>query len=320
MSGFLNNKIFAARDPLPAPTGVVDTDKLCALDLAKLLLLAAIWGGSFILMRLVVPELGSLLTASLRIIFAGLALLVFAHIRKIPLQWRTNIKIYALSGLLGALLPFALFCYASGYLPAAFSALFNAACPLFVALFSLLWLNESLSLRTLAGLLLGALGVLVLVGSCVLLHSRLTLLAALACIAAPACFALSGIMIKRYTCAYNPGRAHKIIEPLPLAVGSMVAAALMCLPILPLLLPAQLPSPSSILWLLTLALLPSALAQIIFIPLLSKIGPTRAMSVSFLIPLFSLIGGVVFLQESLPLSSLGGGFMVLAATALILKR
>ncbi|HWV14639.1 MAG TPA: DMT family transporter [Cellvibrio sp.] len=299
---------------------MTDSNPLSALDLAKLLLLAAIWGGAFILMRLVVPELGALLTASLRIIVAGLALLLFAYLRQIPLQWRANIKVYALSGLLGALLPFALFCYASSYLPAAFSALFNAACPLFVALFSLLWLNESLNLRTLAGLLLGAFGVLVLVGSCVLLHSRLTLLAALACIAAPACFALSGIIIKRYSCANNLQRAHKIIEPLPLAVGSMVAAALMCLPILPFLLPAQLPSPLSILLLLTLALLPSALAQIIFIPLLAKIGPTRAMSVSFLIPLFSLVGGVLFLQESLPLSSLGGGLMVLTATALILKR
>ena len=289
--------------------------KLCATDIVKLGLLAAIWGASFVAMRIAVQETGALLAALLRVVVAAIALTVFAQIKQIPLQWRGRRKPYALVGLFGAALPFALFSYASLYLPAAFSALLNATCPLFVALFSILWLQERLTLYKLLGLILGMAGVWLMMATALLPQNKFNWLALIACLLGPACFAISAIVIKLNSCAQNSDGIH----PLAMAAGSMIIASAMMLPILPFALPPQLPSAQSLGFILALGLLPSALAQVIFIPLIGKIGPTRAMSVSFLIPLFSIIWGLILLQEAIPLVSLLGGGAVIAATALMLK-
>lgn len=300
-----------------AATG--DCAKLSGVDIAILGALAAIWGASFIVMRLVVPELGSILTANLRIVIAALALLMFAYINQTTLDWQRNIKVYALAGLFGAVLPFALFCYAAQYLPAAISALLNATCPLFGALFAILWRTESLTVRKLAGLLMGVTGVILLFGADALFDNRPRLLAVFACLGAPACFALSATIIKLHTCSKSRLSKHDRITPIAMATGSMVAAGAIVLPVTPLFLPQHMPSPTTWALVAVLALIPSALAQILFIPLVTKIGPTRAMSVSFLIPLFSMLWGFLFLQESIGIFSALGGLTVLTATGLILK-
>lgn len=296
---------------------IVSTNSLSRLDIAKLGLLAAIWGGSFIGMRIAVPEVGTLLSASLRVVLAAIALFAFSYLNQIPLHWQRNVKAYAAAGLFGAALPFALFSYAAQHLPAALSALFNATCPLFGALFSMLWLKEQLSMRKLAGLLLGVAGVWLLAGGGKLLDTQPTFLAAIACLLGPACFAISGVIVKHYTCTQKIGSTR--IEPLAMATGSMLAASIMLLPSVPFSLPSQIPSPSALMAVLALALFPSALAQIMFIPLVARIGPTRAMSVSFLIPLFSMLWGFLFLHESIGILCLAGGTTVLAATALVIK-
>ncbi|GGY69570.1 membrane protein [Cellvibrio zantedeschiae] len=285
------------------------------LDFARLGLLAAIWGASFIAMRASVPELGTLLATIGRVSLAAIALVLFSHLNKIPLQWKRHYRAYFLAGLFGAALPFALFSYAAHYLPAALSALLNATCPLFGALFSMLWLAEKLSARKLIGLLLGLAGVWMLVGARSLFANNPTSLSLIACLLGPACFAISGVVIKYYSCSKKENR----IEPLAMATGSMVAASLILLPALPFSLPAQFPSYPAIGLVAALALFPSAFAQIIFIPLVARIGPTRAMSVSFLIPLFSMIWGFLFLDEVIGISCVLGGFAVLAATGLVVK-
>lgn len=291
--------------------------RLSRLDVVKLGLLAAMWGASFIGMRIAVPEVGTLLSATLRIALAAIALLLFAHINQIPLNWQRNLKAYTAAGLFGAALPFALFSYAAQHIPAALSALLNATCPLFGAFFSMLWLAERLSLRKLVGLMIGVGGVWWLVGGGSLLQTQPTLLSVMACLISPACFAISGVIVKHHTCTQK--LSINRIEPLAMATGSMLAASLMLLPTLPFSLPTQIPSGMAIALVVALALFPSALAQIMFIPLVAKIGPTRAMSVSFLIPLFSMLWGVIFLQEAIGLSCLLGGLTVLAATGLVIK-
>jgi drug/metabolite transporter (DMT)-like permease len=270
-------------------------------------------------MRLAVPETGAVLTASLRIIGAALALMLFVYLKRIPLHWQRNLKAYTLAGLFGAALPFALFSYAAQHLPAAISALFNATCPLFGALFSILWLSERLTLLKFIGLLLGLLGVILLVGAGALLENCSSLLAVAASLIAPACFAISAIVVKLHTCRQSRLQRADRIHPMAMATGSMLAAAAMMLPAIPASLPTHMPSLLALSLVAALALIPSALAQILFIPLITKIGPTRAMSVSFLIPLFSMLWGFVFLGESIGLACVIGGLVVLAATGLILK-
>ncbi|MFO1390073.1 DMT family transporter [Cellvibrio sp.] len=284
-------------------------------DFYRLGLLAAIWGASFIAMRASVPELGVLLTTVGRIEIAAVALSVFAYFNKIPLLWRRRYKAYFLAGFFGAVLPFALLSYAASYLPAALSALLNATCPLFCAVFSGLWLAERLSRYKLLGLLLGLAGVWILVGTEMLLANNPTNLSLIACLLGPACFAISGVIVKYY----NGANIENPIEPLSMATGSMIAASLMLLPIIPFSLPSQVPSYSSIGWVIGLALFASAFAQIVFIPLVARVGPTRAMSVAFLIPLFSMIWGFIFLGEVIGIRCVLGGITVLVATLLVTK-
>lgn len=287
------------------------------VDVIKLIFLAAIWGGSFIFLRVAVPEVGPLLTAMLRTALAGIALFAFAASTGVAMNWRRNAKPYALVGLFATVLPFSSFSFAALYLPAAYSALLNSTAPLFGALFSVLWLAERLTVRKLAGLALGVAGVAVLVGAGALALNVDTLLAAAACLFAAACYAWSSIIVKK------TGRpelgASGGIHPIAMATGSMAVGGLIMAPAAPFVLPHALPSTLALSCIVAMALLSSGLAQAIFIPLIVRIGPTRAMSVSFLIPLFSMVWGFIFLNEAIRASTLIGGAIVLTAMGLVLS-
>jgi len=286
-------------------------------DVAKLIFLAAIWGGSFIFLRICVPEIGPMMTAVLRLSLSGVALMAFATVRGTRMHWRQNSRMYALVGVFATVLPFTFFSFASQYLPAAYSALLNATSPLFGALFSVLWLAERLSARKLAGLALGVCGVAVLVGAGAIALNARTLLAAAACLGAAASYAVSSMLVNK---AGSIGHgAHGHIDPMAMATGSMVLGALIIAPALPFAIPSALPSLPAIGALLGLSLLASGLAQAMFIPMIVRIGPTRAMTVAFLIPVFSMLWGSLFLNEHVGLSTLLGGAIVLVAMSMVLS-
>ncbi|GIZ50761.1 DMT family transporter [Noviherbaspirillum aridicola] len=285
---------------------------MTAADLAKLVFLSAIWGGSFIFLRVAVPEAGPLLTSILRTVLAGLALLAYARISGVTMDWRRNLKAFALVGLFAGAIPFTCFSYAALVLPAAYSAVLNATAPLFSALLSVLMLGERLTLGKLAGLLMGIGGVAILVGAGTLAVSPQTLLAVGACLVAAMCYAMSTMVVKK---TGRPGDIH----PIAMAAGSLALGGSMMLPALPFALPPAIPSPTALACILAMALLSSGLAQALFIPMIVRIGPTRAMSVSFLIPLFSMVWGVLFLGETVGAATIVGGVVVLLAMALVLS-
>ncbi|HJV75843.1 MAG TPA: EamA family transporter [Noviherbaspirillum sp.] len=284
---------------------------MSAADLAKLIFLSAIWGGSFIFLRIAVPEVGPLLTATLRTSLAGLALIVFAYMTGVPMNWRANLKPYAVVGLFAGVIPFSCFSFAALHLAAAHSAVLNATAPLFGAVFSMLWLSERLTLSRLAGLILGVIGVAILVGAGTLTLDGPTLISIVACMVAAACYALSSIIVKK---TGHPDGIH----PIAVAAGSLVLGGVMMIPTVPFSLPAAAPSLLAISCVVALSLLSSGLAQALFIPLIVKVGPTRAMCVSFLIPLFSMLWGVMFLHEAVSWSTLTGGAVILMAMGLVL--
>ena len=284
---------------------------MSAADLAKLVFLSAIWGGSFIFLRVAVPEAGPLLTAALRTTIAGVSLVAFAAMTGVKMDWRANIKTYAVVGLFAVVIPFSCFAFAALHLPAAYSALLNSTAPLFGAVFSMIWLDERLTMQKLAGLLLGTAGVGILVGAGTISLGMTTLAAVGACLMAAAGYALSSIVVKK---TGHPNGIH----PIAMAAGSMAAGSVVMLPTLPLSLPTGMPSMAALGCILAMALLSSGLAQALFIPLIVKIGPTRAMSTSFLIPLFSMLWAFMFLHEAIGASTVVGGAVVLVAMALVL--
>jgi drug/metabolite transporter (DMT)-like permease len=277
-------------------------------DLVRLLTLAAIWGASFLFMRIVAPVLGALWTAEMRVAIAGAAMLCFIAATGRAMRFKANWRQYLILGTLNSALPFALFSYAALTLPAGYSAILNATSPLWGALIGALLLGEKLTLRKSMGLLIGVVGVAFLVRLGPAQFTPQLLLAALACIAAAVCYGFAG--------AYSKKASAGIAPPL-MATGSQLGAALVLLPFLPLAPMRTELTPFVILIVALLALFCSAVAYFIYFRLIADLGPTKALTVTFLIPLFALVWGGLFLHEEINLNTLIGCSLVVLATWLV---
>ncbi|WP_428717895.1 DMT family transporter [Undibacterium curvum] len=279
-------------------------------DLIRLLTLAAIWGASFLFMRVIAPVLGALWTAELRVAIAGLALSGWMLLTGKPQNWRQNWKSFLVLGAINSALPFAMYAYAAQHMPAGYSAIMNATTPLWGAVMGALFLSEAFTVRKLAGLLVGVLGVALLVKLGPVVWSTELMLALLACSGATVCYALAGVYTKKLSVNVNP---------LLMATASQLGAAFVLLPFLPLV-PVQGEITTTVMALaVALALLCSAVAYLLYFRLIQDIGPTKALTVTFLIPLFALLWGAIFLGEHLTWSMAAGCAGVVLATWLVVS-
>lgn len=278
------------------------------IDLIRLLSLAAIWGASFLFMRLIAPVLGPLWTAELRVGIAGIVMLGFMLVTRQAMQFRTNWREYLIIGGFNSALPAALYAYAALTLPAGYSAIVNATTPLWGALVGIAVLGETMTVRKACGLLIGVAGVALMVRLGPVTFTPQVLVAALACALATVCYAGSG--------AYSKLRSAGI-PPALMATGSQLGAALVLLPVLPLSPIRSAPTPTIVLLVVILAVLCSAVAYFLYFRLLADIGPTRSLTVTFLIPLFALVWGALFLDEVINLTTLCGCALVVLATWLV---
>lgn len=287
------------RPALPCPT-------MTLRDAALLVLLAAIWGSSFLFMRLAGPELGAAPLAWLRVTvaaaFLGTLLLARREAPDLAGRWRPM----ALMGLTNTAAPFLLLTWATVQLSAGYGALLNATTPLWGALLGTLFFGLQAGRALLGGLVLGFLGVaLLVVGKLDELGPKAVLpvlagLLATACYGHAAHFARSGF----------PG-----LGPLGLAFGSQLLASLWLAPAAFATWPAQPPSPLAWASVAVLGIVCTALAYLIYFGLIRRIGPTRATTVTYLAPVFGVGWGVGLLGEPLTLPMLLGGAVVLAGVA-----
>jgi drug/metabolite transporter (DMT)-like permease len=274
-------------------------------DVARLLLLAGLWGGSFTFLRVAAPALGAFWLAFARVALAFVALFALALARRgvpaFPAHWRA----YAVIGVVNSALPFALFSYAEQYIGASTAAVLNATSPFFGAIVAALWLKDALTLRKLAGMALGLAGVVLLVGWQSEPLTGTTLRAVLACLAAALCYGVASVYAKRHM-AGVPSAAVALYSQLTAAIA--LAPALLFVP-----LPTP-PTPLVITNVLALALASTALAYLLYFRLIATIGPARALTVTFLIPLFGVLWGYLFLGEPLTANTLGGCALILGGT------
>lgn len=277
-------------------------------DVIRLILLAAIWGASFLFMRIIAPVLGPLWTAELRVGIAGLLMLGFMLVTAHQMHWRANGVRYLLLGTFNSALPAALFSYAALTLPAGYSAIVNATSPLWGALLGVTMLGERSSWRKVAGLVCGVTGVSLLVRLGPVAFSPAVLLAALACALASFCYAASGAFAKLHAFGIAPNR---------MATGSQLGAALVLLPTLPLSPMRSAPTLTILVLVVLLAVICSAFAYFLYFRLLADIGPTKSLTVTFLIPLFALLWGGIFLHETVNSTTLIGCALVILATVMV---
>jgi drug/metabolite transporter (DMT)-like permease len=282
-------------------------------DIARMLMLGALWGGSFAFMRVAVPALGPIWLAACRVTLAFAALLALASIRGDVPALRAHWRGYLVVGVLNSAVPFALFSFAAQYISASTSAVLNATSPFFGALVAAVWLGERLTARKLVGMLLGFCGVALLVGwrsaapgqTSGEAMTALEELGVLACLVAALCYALAGAYIKLRL---------NMVPSSAVALYSQLSAAVVLVSVLPL---APLPlaiTPVVAFSVLALALLSTAVAYLLYFRLIADLGPARALTVTFLIPLFGALWGLLFLHEALTPNTLVGGALILSGT------
>lgn len=277
-------------------------------DLGALLLLSALWGGSFLFMRVAAPSFGPILLIFLRVGLAGLALLAYAlATRRVP-PLRERWREYLMIGAINSALPFVLISWAELRLPASLAATLNATTPLFGAVVAALWMGEALTAVKIIGLLLGFSGVAVLAGLGPLPLTPATLQAMGGSLLAALSYGIAAV----YTKVKVQGG-----QPQALALYSQLFAAAVLMPLVPFALPSAPPPAAAVVSLLTLAFLSTAFAYLLYFYLIVKVGPTRATMVTYLAPAFGMLWGAIFLKESLGVASFVGFALILASVALV---
>jgi drug/metabolite transporter (DMT)-like permease len=285
-----------------------DTRNLSIVDLASLLYLGAVWGAAFLFLRIAAPEVGPVWAAEIRLAIGAAILAVVAG----PRTWRAargRFGAFAIVGALFSAIPFSLISIAALTLPAGFTALLNAATPLFTAGIAVAFMGQSLGWRMVAGLALGVVAVIVLVGWAPFEPAPQTLLAVAAGLGAPFSYALAG----------NFARARLAsVDQLELATGMVVGGALVLLPVAALTgAPGSL-RVDGIVSLIAVGTLSTALAWPVFFRVLRRTTPTAASTVTFIVPAFALAWGAIALGETVGLGLLVGFALILASLALVL--
>ncbi len=277
-------------------------------DLATLLLLAAIWGASFLFIRVAAPVLGPVALMEARVLLASVALVVYAlALRRFP-ELRPRWRAYLILGAINAAAPFTLIATAELTLTASLAAILNATTPLFAAIVAAVWLRERLTGRRALGLVLGLAGVAVLVGWSPLPLNGSVILAVVTSLAAALFYALGGV--------YS-SRAFRGAPPLALAVGQQLGATAVLLPFVAVRPPVSAPSGAVVLTVLALALLPTAFGYILYFRLIANVGPTKTLTVTFLVPVFGLLWSAIFLRESVGAGTLVGLAIILSSLTLV---
>ena len=273
-----------------------------------LILLAALWGGSFLFMRVAAPELGPVWLIELRVLIAGLVLvpLVLRH-RHLATLWQHRFELLWV-GFLSAALPFTLLAFASLELTAGMTSILNATVPIFAAIVGFMVYAEGLGWRQLTGIGLGFVGVVVLVG-----------LPVGNGLGAPPLLSIVAGLAAALSYAFGANVAKRRLSHVPAIVfvtGSQLGAAIVLMPLMPFTVPDGVPSQIVVLSVLALALLSTSLAFLIYFQLLREVGPTRTLTVTYLIPVFAIGWGALLLDEPLTAQVFVGGGLILAGVAL----
>ena len=278
-------------------------------DLARLVLLAAIWGSSFLFVRITAPAIGPVLTADLRMLIAGAALALYFRAIGFDSHWRRWWRQYLIVGVLTSALPFLLYAYSALSLSAGLMAVINASSPIWGALFSAWLLSERLSGRAVAGLAIGVAGVALVTRP----EGGADFAAApvLAAVGAAVCYGLAATYMRRWA---------KDVPSRGMALGTQIAGGAVLAPLI-VFTPATVTfTPFIAVLVLATGLLCGAIAYLLYFRLVTDIGAAGALTVTYLIPIFGVLWGALFLGETVSLTMLAGAALVLLGTFFVLRK
>jgi drug/metabolite transporter (DMT)-like permease len=280
-------------------------------DVLELLALAALWGASFLFMRLGAADFGPVAMTWVRMALAALVLAPLAGAAGIGAALRGHAGAIGAVGIVNSVLPFIAYSYAALAVTTGLSAVFNATSPLWAAAIAWWWLGERPSRLRALGLLIGLAGVVALAGGEARfrpdVHGMATGWAVLACLGATLGYGLGANLVKRWLSG---------VPPVAVAAGSQLLGALVLAPVAWWAWPARAPSALAWAGVVALGVLCTGAAYFLYFRLIARLGPARAISVTFLIPFFGTLWGSVFLGEVVTLTMVAAGGVILLGTAL----
>ncbi len=274
--------------------------------LLQLLLLGAIWGASFLFMRVAVAEFTPLALIEVRVAIGAIFLTSILAMQGKLSSLRGRTKQFLILGALNSAIPFSLFAFAVKHQTAGLSSVLNSTAPLFGAIVAFLWLGERLRVMQVVGLILGFCGVVILAMSKNTLDGKLIAVAA----------GLLAAMLYGVAAHYSK-RSFQGCPPLAVSSGGLIGATVFLLPAMPWSLSDQVPSLKAWACALALGIVCTGVAYILYFRMIELYGASRTMVVAYLIPIFGVLWGFWFLEESINTSMLVGGSIVLAGTVLV---
>ena len=275
--------------------------------MAELTLLGAIWGGSFLLMRMAAPEFGPLALVEIRLVFGAMVLMPFVYRARHLLKgrWPTLFAI----GMVNSAIPFLLFAWATAVAPAAISAIANSMTALFAAVFAGWMFGDRLGPRRTMGLVAGVAGVVVMAG--VPMTGVPVGWAALAATMAALCYGLAGNLVRRHLAG---------LPPIALGGATLACSAIVLLPLAVWQWPDQSVSNAAWTSAILLGVLCTGVAYAFLFRLLDRIGATRTATVTYLVPLFGVAWAWFVLGEPLTPATMTAGLLILGGVALSQSR
>jgi drug/metabolite transporter (DMT)-like permease len=269
-----------------------------------MVLLGAIWGGAFPMLRVAAPAFGPVALIGVRVAVAAAVLLALLGARRRLLERSGALFVLAM---LNTAVPFTLFAYATLGVSAGTASLLNATTPMFGALIAFAWLGERLSALQVLGVALGFGGIAAIVWNEVGNQADAPAFAVAAGLAGAALYGIAASYARRRLDG---------VDAMVVATGCACGAALVMVPAAALTWPEQRPGALAWASAVGLGVLCTALAYVLYFRLLPRIGAARAVTVTFLIPVFGVFWGAILLGEPLTLTLLLGSAVVLLGTAL----
>lgn len=257
-------------------------------ELTYLFILAALWGASFLFVRVAAPALGPFVTIELRVFIAALVLIIYANLAKKKLDIFNRWKDYLILGAVNAGIPFTFIAIASLNLPSSIASILNATAPVFGGIIAWLVLKEEFNGKKIAGMIISFTGVIILMGWSTLPRETIFFLSAGASVTASFFYGIGIVYIKK---------KFQGADFLSMSIGQQLGAAFVVLPTIFIPFENKYIDVKVFLSIIGLSVFCTALAYFFYFYLIENVGPTKAITVTFLIPFFGVLWGFLFLNE-----------------------
>lgn len=268
-------------------------------DWILLTALAAIWGSAFMFIKISAVDFGPILLVTLRLLIAGLVFMPFLLRKKKRSLFKSYLPAILIIAIVSNAIPFTMFAYASLGATSNMLGILNGTTAFLTTVIAYFWLKESVSLKQIVGLLLGFIGVLILVNPS---NGSTTFIASMCAMIGSLCYAFNATYLQKY---------HSNSDKIVLIGWSMLFGGFFMIPLASFNIPDAIPDTNSILALFWLAVISTGLGYLAYVRLIDRIGAVKTVTLTYLLPVFSIIWGAIFLQEKITSIILGGFIFVM---------